>query len=36
MNLVRTYGYILVNKVKLLIVSKVVYDIYQKVLQDLK
>lgn len=31
---VRTYGYILVNKVKLLILSKVVYDIYQEVLQD--
>lgn len=27
MNLVSTYGYILVNKVKLLIVFKVVYDI---------
>lgn len=35
MNLVKTYGYILVNKGKLLIVPKVVYDIYQKVLQDL-
>lgn len=28
MNLVRTYGYILMNKVKLLIASKVVYDKY--------
>lgn len=28
MNLVRTYGYILVNKVKLLISSKGVYDKY--------
>lgn len=33
MNLVRTYRYILVNKVKLLIVSEVVYDIYQKISQ---
>lgn len=30
MNLVRTYGYILVNKVKFLIVSKVVYDYIRK------